>query len=173
MNICIVSNKRDFEQDYSAFVDSCDVVIRISKMDNIDSGCTGSKTDMVLVSVWDGYLNHSREDRHMDLLKKVETIYFNNEEIKASEEFAEEEGLTNCSFMPQQVHDDTWCFTTTGKAIYLARHLFPDAQLYYLGDIDSMVRTGNSPKHKKSYEKEDGFIRGLVSEGVLIPLLDE
>ena len=34
--IVIVSNKRDHDKDYSGFVDSCDVVVRVNKLDNID-----------------------------------------------------------------------------------------------------------------------------------------
>lgn len=169
MKICIVSNRKGFIHDYSAFADSCDIVIRISKMDNLDSGFTGSKTDITVVSVWDGYLRYSREKRHMDHLKTVPKIYFNNEEKDLSRKFAKSEGLENWEFLPQCVHDSTTNYTTLSKALCLADYLFPNDTLYYLGDIQAEVCAPRPSKHP--YEKENLYIQKLIKRKRLIPIM--
>lgn len=45
--ICIVSNKRNLKRNYSAFVDSCDKIMRVNKMDNLNSGLAGTRTDIL------------------------------------------------------------------------------------------------------------------------------
>lgn len=169
MKICIVSNRSGYANDYSAFVDSCDTVIRISKMDNLDSGLTGSKTDIAVVSVWNGYLRHSREARHMDHLKTVSKIYFNNEEKDLTRKFAKSEALVNWEFLPQCVHDSTTNYTTLSKALCLADYLFPNDTLYYLGDTQAEVRAPGNSKHP--YEKENLYIQKLIKRNRLIPIM--
>lgn len=169
MKICIVSNRKSYVHDYSSFVDSCDIVIRVSKMDNLDSGFTGSKTDIAVVSVWDAYLRYSREARHMDHLKTVPKIYFNNEEKKLSEKFASSESLKNWEFLPQCVHDSTTNYTTLSKALCLADYLFPNDSLYYLGDIQAEFRAPETSKHP--YEKENLYIQKLINRKRLIPIM--
>ncbi len=171
MNIAIISNIRNLEHNYSPFIDSCDKILRINKMENVESGLSGNRTDILLVSVWYGYLWYSRKARKMDILKTVPEIYFNNEQIKAGTAFAEKEELQNWKFMPKEVHDSTWRFTTLGKGIRLMDFLYPDATLYYLGDMDSKVRTPRDQKHASVRNRENGYMESLIQEGRLAPIL--
>lgn len=169
--VCLVSNRRFFDRDYSAFIDSCDVVIRVSKMDNLDLGLTGSRTDMVLISCWEMYMTFSRKERHVEALKQVPLIYFSLDEKRFAEHYAETEGFKRWKFIPDSIQRDTNHFTTTGKAMALAVAFFPDAELYYLGDMDSSVRTGGQNQHTRS--GDDAFFRRLVESGRMIPILEE
>lgn len=169
--ICIISNKRDLTRNYSAFVDSCDKVIRVNKMDNLNSGRAGMKTDMVLISCFAGYLAFSPAERHRELLRRVPEIYFNNEELGCSNEFACREGLENWKFLPGAVHRSTGNFTTLSKALCLADYLFPEAQLYYLGDTDMNLRASGSWKHHAP--TENAYMQSLIESGRLIPILED
>lgn len=169
--ICIVSNKRNLKRNYSAFVDSCDKIMRVNKMDNLNSGLAGTRTDILLISCFYGYLAFSPAERHMDMLPEIPEIYFNNEELGCSNEFACREGLKNWKFMPGAVHRSTPNFTTLSKALCLADYLFPDAQLYYLGDTDMNLRASGSPKHHASVE--NAYIQSLIDHGRIIPILED
>lgn len=169
--VCIISNKRDLKRNYSAFVDSCDKVMRISKMDNLNSGLAGTRTDIVLVSCFAGYLAFSSAERHMEVLRGGAAIYFNNEEFGCSNEFACREGLENWRFMPGAVHRSTGCFTTLSKALCLADYLFPEAQLYYLGDTDMNLRAPGNWKHHAP--TENAYMQSLISSGRVIPILED
>lgn len=171
MKVCLISNKNNLKRSYSTFVDSCDRVMRVSKMENLDSGLTGRKTDVVLVSCFPGYLAFDRRTRHVDELKKVPEIYFNNEAPGWASEFAGKEGISRWKFMPSAVHHSTTNFTTLSKALCLADYLFPKAQLYYLGDTDAALRAPGSPKHP--HGKENAYMQSLIESGRVIPILEE
>ncbi len=168
--VCIVSNKCDLKRNYSGFVDSCDVVMRISKMDNLDTRLTGRRTDVALVSCFYGYLEFSHEARHVDELKSVPEVYFVNDYQQEAKEFAAKEGLTGWCFMPDPVNLVTPCFTTLSKGVALADHLFPDAQLYFLGDCQAELR---APPGAHPYRLENLFMRDLIARGRLVPVLEE
>lgn len=168
--VCIVSNKCDLKRNYSEFVDSCDVVMRISKMDNLDTGLTGKRTDVALVSCFHRYFEFSREARHVDELKSVPEVYFLNEYKKESRAFVAKEGLTGWRFMPGPVSLATPYFTTLSKGVALADHLFPDALLYFLGDCEGELR---APPGTHPFARENLFIRDLIARGRLVPMLEE
>lgn len=168
--VCIVSNKCDLRRNYSKFVEACDVVMRISKMDNLDTGLTGRRTDVALVSCFRGYAEFSREARHVDELKAVPEVYFVNEYKQETEAFAAKERLTGWRFMPDSVKLVTSYFTTLSKGVALADHLFPEALLYFLGDCQAELR---APPGAHPYERENSFIRDLIARGRVVPVLEE
>ena len=145
--------------------------MRINKMDNLNSGLEGTRTDILLISWFYGYLDFSPAQRHMDMLPEIPEIYFNNEELGRSNEFACREGLKNWKFMPGAVHRSTPNFTTLSKALCLADYLFPDVQLYYLGDTDMNLRAPGIPKHHAPVE--NAYIQSLIGHGRLIPILED
>lgn len=169
--VCIISNRPWFTRDYSDFVDSCDVVIRVSKMDNLDTQLTGSRTDIAVVSCWQMYLSFSREQRHTDVLRQVPHVFFQQDSVHLTEQHCLSERMENWSFLPPEVHAHTYRFTTTGKAIALAEWLYPDTQLYFLGDTSSAIRTGGSTWHTDS--GDDRYLTMLLQSGKLIHMLEE
>ncbi len=173
MNVCIISNKQNLEHNYSRFIDSCEKVMRISKMDNLDSGQAGTKTDIAFVSVCSAYFWHSRQKRHVDVLKTVPEIYFNNEDWNRTLQFVKNEQIENWQFIPKEISAMTCNFTTVGKAIPLASSLYPDAQLYYLGDVKAAIRAPGSPKHGPFHKKETDMITSLINSGRLIDITND
>ncbi len=171
LKVCIVSNRRCFRRDYSDFVDSCDVVIRVSKMDNLDSGLAGRRTDAVVVSCWSHYMAFTREERHVEELKRAPLIYFSLDETRFARSYAEAEGLLRWKFIPESVQKATPHFTTVTKAVALADALYPEAQLYYLGDLSASLRTDGNVSHSRS--GDDSFMAELVESGRLVCLLEE
>lgn len=169
--VCVVSNRPYFLRDYSAFVDGCDIVIRISKMENLDSGLSGSKTDVAVVACWAGYLAYSRAARHVDALKNVPTIFFDPESVELTRLFCEQEGIDHWAFIPEAENKESWHFSTFGKAVLLADRLFPEAKLYCLADLDVALRTSNSIKH--TYSKEQPYVEALLQKGRLINILED
>ncbi len=172
MTICVVSNKRDVARQYSDFVDSCDRVMRISKMDNLDTGLTGRRTDLLLVSLHPAYFAFSRANRHVDLFKKVPRIAFFPDLDGMARKFAAEEGLENWELLPDEVFQQSRGMTACGTGVRWARYLFPDARIYFLGDVDAWKRTpSNGGGH--ACEAENAYLQQLIREGILVPILEE
>jgi len=169
LKVCIISNIEELTRDYSDFIDSCDIVLRISKMNNLDSGLTGQKKDIALVSCWRAYMCYSREDRHTEQLKQVEKIYFIYSHRDLVCHLVESEDLKKWSYLPQEPDDKTADFTTFSKGIALADYLYPEVQLYCLGDMDVASRTGTQSAHCSSGDNH--YLRSMVNKGRLVPIL--
>ncbi len=169
--VCVVSNRPYFERDYSAFIDSCDVVIRVSKMGNLDTGLSGSKTDMAVVACWQGYMNFSRAARHVDALLQASMVLFDSETAALTQRFCESENIRPWAFLPPEVERRSFRFSTFGKAVVLADWLFPEAELFCLADMDVAVRTANSPKHTRS--GDNAYLASLVRSGKLTCILED
>ena len=73
--------------------------------------------------------------------------------------------------MPGEVHRSTGNFTTLSKALCLADYLFPEAQLYYLGDTDMNLRAAGSSKHHAP--TENAYMQSLIDSGRVIPILED
>lgn len=165
--ICIISNKIDLTRDYSEFVNSCDVVYRVSKMENLDGGLSGSKIDYVVVSTFETYYTFSKEERHVNELGTAKTIYLHNP-VKWPYYQRWNQPLINelpssChyDYFPDEIYDNNWQqFTTFGIAILIAAKKFPNDRLYLLGDKNTDIRTlGYHPN------LEMPFINSLIESG--------
>lgn len=173
--ICIVSNKIDLTRDYSEFVDSCDVVYRVSKMENLDGGLSGSKIDYVVVSTFEEYYKFSKDERHLSELATAKTIYLHNPVkwpyYKRWNQYLINELPSSCQydFFPDEIYDNNWQqFTTFGIAIMIASKKFPNDRLYLLGDKDTSIRTyGIHPN------VEMPFINHLVNSGKATYIFDK
>lgn len=169
--ICIVSNRPWFARNYSDFVDSCDLVIRISKMENLGSGLSGSRTDMAVVACWRGYMTFSAKARKMDVLRELPFIYFDPEDVPLTQDFCKSQDLKNWAFIPSDPDTRSYHFSTFGKAVVLANWLYPQAHIFCLGDKSVAIRTNNSIKHVPS--SESSFMSELQKEGILSWILED
>ncbi|MFR9534912.1 MAG: hypothetical protein SNG49_08745 [Rikenellaceae bacterium] len=166
--VCIISNVKQLQADYSDFVDSCDKVIRVSKMCNLDSDLTGRKTDVALVACWDDYMRYSREERHVNELKKVPRLIFLPSFKHCVDKFVQDEDIRAWEYLSQKIERATYRYSTVSKAIALAESLYPNAQLYFIGDLDVALRTGSTSSHVES--GDDQYLKRLIDEGKLIHL---
>lgn len=169
--ICVVSNRPWFMRNYSAFVDSCDLVVRISKMENLDSGLSGSRTDMAVVSCWREYMNYSAKARKVDVLRSLPSIYFEPFDIPLTRRFCRSENLQNWAFIPQEPNKRSHHFSTFGKAVVLMNWLYPQAHIFCLGDMNVALRTGYCSKHVRSSEME--CMRFFQDKGILTWILED
>lgn len=171
--VCVISNRPYFTRDYSDFIDSCDVVIRVNRMSNLCTQLTGSKTDIALVDCWKVYMNFSRQQRNTDILHKIPHVLFfpNNTGAGIIEQYLQEEKFTNWSFFPPALQERTPYFTTVTRAIAFAEWLYPEAKIYFLGDSSVRIRTKSNSYHTQS--GDDNYQRELIVSGKMIPIMEE
>ncbi len=171
LRLCLIANKTDLKRDYSDFIDSCDIVMRINKMDNLASGLAGSKTDIALISCCTEYLNHTRKKRNADLLTSIPILYFNDEEPERTPGFAFSEKLEHGNLIPPDISLCTPAFTTLSKGLLLADYLYPGAIIHFLGDSNMAKRTPGSRKHHPG--PENAFMQTMIATGRVVPILED
>lgn len=173
--VCIVSNRPWFNRDYSHFIDSCDEVIRCNRMCNLDTGRTGSKTTLALVAACVAHSRYSPKEQRVDVLRKLDRVYFVPNPTpgqELSESFCKKNDIPSRLLVPAEVWDSHYAYSTFALAIALAEHLFPDAQLYCLGELEAASRV---PAWADYHQKngEDAYIQRMLDEGKLICIGEE
>lgn len=171
--VCVISNRPYFTRDYSDFIDSCDVVIRVNRMSNLCTQLTGSKTDIAIVDCWKVYMQYAREQRNTDILHKIPHVLFfaSNTGAGIIEQYLQEEKFTNWSFFPPALEERTLYFTTVTRAIAFAEWLYPEAKIYFLGDPSVRIRTKSNGYHTQS--GDDNYQKELIDSGKMIRIMEE
>lgn len=172
--VCVISNRPYFTRDYSDFIDSCDVVIRVNKMCNLYTQLTGSKTDVAIVDCWKVYMQYSREQRNTDVLHKIPHVLFfaSNAGTGRLEQYLQEEKFTNWSFFPPALEQRTPYFTAVTKAITFAEWLYPEATIYFLGDPYVRIRT-RTTRGYHTQSGDDDYQKELIDSGKMILIMEE
>lgn len=148
--IAVVANG-PVHRNYSEFIDSCDFVFRVNKMESMSSGKLGTKTDVLVASLYgSGYPYFSE---HPEKLRAVPVVYFNPENRSVTERFCARYRLP-ARFIPPDVDRNTNGFTTLAKAVVLAHTLYPEELIFFIGDRDVGVRTHHAAKHLLSQESK-------------------
>lgn len=170
-SVCVCSNKCDMKRDYSEFIDSCDVVVRISKFNNLQTRLVGTKIDLVVIAACPEYFRHSRNRRNTDKLFEAKELYCISDNMNYMLKWFELEPRLKgrIQYFPEELREDK--FTTTTLGIKLALQKFPDAQIYFFGDLDYKVRTDDAYPHQNS--KENQLMEELVASGKVVPILEE
>lgn len=170
-SVCICSNKCDMKRDYSEFIDSCDVVVRINKFNNLQTGLVGTKIDLVVISAYPEYFTYSSKRRNTDKLFEAKELYCFYKDVNYMLKWLEIEPRLRGRIQgfPKDLRADK--FTTVSLGIKLALQKFPDAQIYFFGDPDYKVRTNGDYYHQNS--KENAFMDELIDSGKVIPILEE
>lgn len=163
LKVCVVTNAHKSIKDYSELVDSMDVVIRINRMENLDKGFSGTKTDMCLVTVGELYESYGIKNIHLDVLKEAPIKFFSCIRAEEAHNFAEKYDIQDYHFTPGDMY--TWgkFWTTAGYAAQLALRLFPDCELYFLGTVSAAKRTAGQREH--TFSGETQWLRQLIDEG--------
>jgi hypothetical protein len=184
MKIVIVSNKKDLKRNYSDFIDSCDLVFRSGKLDNIESGLTGTRTDLALLPVHSRYLAFDEKQRHIEYIRNnVPHLMFFNEDRWEDNilPFLKREGLENkkISFFPNQMvrkHAGQF-FTTTIVLLTYTIELYPGHDIFFLGDLSTLTRTtlpdGTTPVPKATIDHEMFFVKQMLQSGKFVPILED
>ena len=166
MKIVLVSNKPDLEEDYSEFVDSCDIVVRINKLDSITYGKTGTKTDIIFMAVWYEFYENPVAFKHINHMMNS-IIYMTAEDgLKYYIDLFKDKINTT---QPVFVYDYIMSTTVT-HAIYLIHKLYPTEKIYYIGDKSTYTRVGDG--HKNTWFNSDKLFNKLENNGILIPLIN-
>lgn len=174
-SVCICSNKCDMKRDYSEFIDSCDVVVRINKFNNLQTGLVGTKIDLVIIGAYSEYFTYSSKRRNTDKLFEAKELYCLYNDVNYMLKWLEIEPRLRGRIqgLPKEFPKESLegKFTTTSLGIKLALQKFPDAQIYFFGDLDYKVRTNGDRYHQNS--KENEFMSELIDSGKVIHILEE
>lgn len=133
MNIAIVGNKH-IAHDCSARIDVADMVVRISKMDHLDSGLVGTRTDALYLEpncVWWGY---PPERRRLDMLNTIPSIYIRNSWWRRTGEKLISQGILRWDqvhVIPPEVENGLKDCTTFAMAVYDVHRRLPGSGYFH------------------------------------------
>lgn len=171
--ICVVSNKQDLKENYSKFIDSCDVVVRINKLDNLETGLVGTRTDIVILFACDAWMQYTEEQMHLQhIMKNAKRVYL----VDGSKNSVLVEKLKSVhpdfvKMIPEMVARATVRMTTFTKALVAAYYLNPNDKIYFLGDTDARVRA-YSPRWIK-HDDDNDMMKKLLAEEIITPILGD
>lgn len=169
--VCVVSNKHDYDASYSTFVDSCDIVIRVNKMESQGTCLTGVKTDIVLVAVNDIYYSYTDEARKVEFLRTLPVVVTGRSSDNLTDKFKEDVGSDRVCKYPRFMWPKAFKMTTFGQAVVLALAIFPDAKVYFLGDTDCYKRSSFNQSVdylRQATQFDNDVLTGLVEHGRLL-----
>lgn len=167
MIICIAGNKRP-DHDITAQVDAADVVIRVSKMDWLDTGLIGQRTDVLYLEpnyVWQSY---SAELRRLDTLRSIPTIYIRHSWWQKVGHQLLEDGVLRADqvqVIPPDVEAALLGCTTLAMAVYDVHRRMPDAHLLLAGADVGDERQQVFWAHCRGGEIQ--FLDSLIQDGVM------
>lgn len=156
--IAVISNKTDFKRNYSKTINSCDLVVRVNKMDGLYTGATGNKVDICVSGTWLRTLLHTPEERKDHILAQIPRVYFSADPVDQVS-WREHRRQLNAPYnhlaeYPAVYYNKVSNWTSFGRAVWLVTHLFPAAELLILCDLNVVCRSGNKSAHLISSEVE-------------------
>lgn len=166
--IACIQNQRCVVRNYSEFIDKCDLVVRSGKMDNIETGRTGTRTDIVFASTPKEWQPYSEEEQHIKETNAVPLIFMN---MHSGGKIPD--SIVNWFAYPFEF--EHYGFTLSATVVDFMHKTFPDAKIFNLGVHDPQKRvdllTFNSTVHADS--TEEAFYDKLVQEGVVVDISEE
>lgn len=173
-SVAVVSNKPVFNKNYSEFIDSCDAVVRISKMDNLTSGTAGSFTDVVLVANSVAYSMHGCVRWNLDALRKTPLVWllYDQEDKKdLNAEWMQRVHANGGVFLFTDIANSSQYETTWAMGIKQAFQNWSRCHVYAVGTLDVKLRTGSGWCWHK-FSKENDWMGKLITAGKLT-IIDE
>ena len=136
--IAMVYNVRIIRRNYSKFIDSCDLVARAGKCDNIEEGYAGARTDITFTT--ENYqivygLNHEY-DRHVD--------YINDGALVISTTSPDPNRKTWPCAYRWKTHGR---MVTQDWGLWVLSQAFPEAVIYVLGELGTCSHRHNNTAH--------------------------
>lgn len=167
MTICIVGNKRP-DQDVSAQVDAADTVIRVSKMDHLDTGLIGRRTDALYLEPNYVWWHYSAQVRRTEMLRDIPAIYIRASWWRRVGDDLLDGGIVRrdqVQVIPADVESGLPGCTTLAMAVYDVHRRLPDARILLAGADVGVERHRVFWAHVAGGEIE--FMDGLIKDGVL------
>ena len=166
MQILLVTNKRDHTSDHSLLVDSFDLVARVNGLESLDSGATGTRTDLAIVMPGFAYFRRPHEDLHFPALRAARRVIFSRvpSPTLGPAAAARLAGLSRWSLTGPLLAAECAGLTTVHEALLLLIRAFPTARLYALGDRATLTR---APAHHRTADKEDSLLQRLLDSSLL------
>lgn len=167
MIICIVGNKRP-EQDVSAQVDAADTVVRISKMDWLDTGLIGRRTDALYLEPNYVWWQYPAQVRRLEMLRDIPTIHIRASWWRRVGDDLLDGGIVQSGqvqVIPAGVESGLPGCTTLAMAVYDVHRRLPDARILLAGADVGEERRRVFWLHTRGGEIE--YLDGLIQAGVL------
>lgn len=165
----VVVGNREHNEDRSAVIDSADLVIRVSKMCNLDSGKTGSRTDWVVICPNPYYWTFSDKRRHWDVVRNCKRIYLVSLYVHDRKYWRGIRPFFGLPWrcVPDEVVKTHHAMTTTAQALRLAELTFPGESIgLAAGDVgQEWLRTRCNGLHT-AIEAE--YYDRMLQEGRLV-----
>lgn len=164
-NVAIVTNKDRFNRNYSKFIDSCDVVIRLNKLENVDTGTAGSITDIAIVRNSGAYFKYSEANRHLHKLRDIPLVWLcHSDKGELNEELLRKTALNGGVLMYTAVTEKNAKYTTYAAAVQYALQSWSRCHIYGVGTFAIETRTTDGwCFHKES--KENLMLEDLIKAG--------
>lgn len=140
--ICLVANYEDTSDDHSPFIDSCDVIMRINRMTNLESGRAGFRTTHLFLDLWSEFFQGIDEFaiKYIKQNKNMELISWrgpNSPGVKKFKKLVEREDVLCINVNVKNKNK----YTTLAKGYLYLRSLYPKEVVYFIGDL--YRKTGN------------------------------
>lgn len=137
--VAVVSNKERFVRNYSQLIDSCDAVIRVSKMANLYTGTAGTITDIIGVENSKAYFCHNNVQRKSKELLKAPVVWcFKDHNLEAwHKEFPFNQGV----MLPVWRKINNAYHTTYMVCVDMAYRCWSRCHVYGIGTLNIPLRT--------------------------------
>lgn len=164
-NVAIVTNKNRFDRNYSKFIDSCDIVIRLNKLDNIDTGTAGSITDIAIVRNSGAYFMYSEADRHVNKFRDIPLVWLcHKDRPEQNAEFLKKTAMNGGVLIYTAVSNKNSYYTTYAAAVQYALQSWSRCHIYGIGTFAIETRTTDGWCFHKS-SNENVMLEELINEG--------
>lgn len=170
MIISTIGNKPP-DHDASAQIDAADLVVRISKMDYLDTGWIGRRTDELYLEPNLLWWRFPAANRRLNLFPAIPAIRIRESWwLKRGHQLLNE-GIVmrqQVQVIPADVEAQLPGCTTFAMATYDLHRRFPDATLMATGADFGEARLNYFGRHTQGGEIP--FLDGLIDQGILLPI---
>ncbi|WP_418384186.1 hypothetical protein [Akkermansia sp.] len=170
MIISIVGNKPP-NYDASVRIESADTVVRISKMNWLDSGLAGHRTDVLYLEPNIFWWFYSPQSRRQSQLCSIPEVHIRNSWWERVGQRLLDEGILTrgqVHVIPSDAEKKLPGCTTFGMAVYDLHRRFPHAVLLGAGSDFGEKRARFFTKHVHGGEVP--FMDKLIEQGILVPI---
>lgn len=170
MIISIVGNKKP-DHHAGLQIEAADAVVRVSKMNWLDSGLVGRRTDMLYLEPNVFWWRYSEEQRRLSLLSCIPEVHIRASWWGRVGQRLFDEGVLKSNqvhVIPSEVEGCLPGCTTFGMAVYDLHRRYPHATLLATGADFGQERVRIFRGHVHGGEVP--FMDDLINRSILIPI---